>query len=363
MSNFFSLPVKHIKKETDDAVSIYFDIPHNLKDTYAYQHGQYLTIRTMIGGKEQRRAYSIFTSPLDGEMAIGVKKVSKGLVSTFLCEKLKEGHELQVMPPEGRFTTPLSIDARKDYYLFAAGSGITPLMSILTTILETEPMSTVYLLYGNTSENTVMFNQKLSELEKKYAGQLIVEHILSQPQREKAGFFSKGKITWLGKTGRIDAAIVENFLTDNPMRSKEAVYFICGPNGMMATVELTLKARGIDKKHLHVEHFNNDGVIVDPSVGGITVDGAQLTVTFMKKTHTVTVPKGEKILDTLLKNKIDAPYSCTSGACSTCMAKVTSGTVKMDVCFALDESEITAGYVLTCQARPTSDIVELTFDH
>ena len=163
--------------------------------------------------------------------------------------------------------------------------------------------------------------------------------------------------------GRIDKSVVEKFLADNPMTSKEAVYFICGPNAMMTTVESVLTAKGIDKKHIHAEHFNNEGAPIDPSVAAASVDGATVTVTFMKKTHTVNVPKGERILDVLLKNKIDAPYSCTSGACSTCMAKVSSGTIKMDACFALDEDEVAAGYVLTCQAHPTSKEVVLSFDH
>ena len=198
-NNFFSLPVKKIKRETIDAVSITFDVPDSLKDKYAFTQGQYLTIKTMLGGKEQRRAYSICASPLDGDLTIAVKKVEKGVVSTFLCDRLQEGHSLQVATPDGRFHTPLSIEQRKDYFLFGAGSGITPLMSILKTIIETEPTSKVHLLYGNRNEDQIIFNNELAELSQKYAGQLTVEHILSQPKREKGGFFSKGKITWTGK--------------------------------------------------------------------------------------------------------------------------------------------------------------------
>jgi ring-1,2-phenylacetyl-CoA epoxidase subunit PaaE len=362
-NNFFSLPVKKIQRETIDAVSITFDVPDSLKDKYAFTQGQYLTLKTMLGGKEQRRAYSICASPLDGDLTIAVKKVEKGVVSTFLCDRLQEGHSLQVATPDGRFHTPLSVEQRKDYYLFGAGSGITPLMSILKTIIETEPTSRVHLLYGNRNEDQIIFNNQLAELSRKYAGQLTVEHILSQPKREKGGFFSKGKITWTGTVGRIDKSAVEKFLADNPMTTKEGIYFICGPNAMMTSVESVLKARGVDKKHIHAEHFNNEGAATDPSVSAASVDGAKVTVTFMKKTDTVIVPKGEKILDILLKNKIDAPYSCTSGACSTCMAKVSVGTTKMDACFALDEDEVAAGYILTCQAHPTSAEVVLTFDH
>ncbi|MBL7817313.1 MAG: ferredoxin--NADP reductase [Saprospiraceae bacterium] len=365
-TNFYSLTVKKIVRETADAVSLYFDVPASLTEKFHFVQGQYLTFKFMLGGNEQRRAYSICTSPMEGELAVTVKKVPKGLVSTQLCDKTEVGHAIQVMPPSGRFFTPLSSDARKDYYLFGAGSGITPLMSILKTILEKEPMSKVNLLYSNRNEDSIIFKQELSNLQHKYEEQLIVEHILSQPKREKSGglsgLFSKGKTTWTGKVGRIAKAQVEAFLNENPMRSKTAEYFVCGPSGMIDAVEAALVAQNIDKKHIHIEHFNNVSSDADPSVAAATVDGAAVKATLNGKTHSFTVPKGQKILDVMIKQKLDPPYSCTSGACSTCMAKVSKGTVKMDACFALDDDEVASGYVLTCQAHPTSPEVELTFD-
>ena len=365
-THFYSLTVKKIVRETDDAVSLYFEVPESLKEHFKFVQGQHLTFKFMLGGQEQRRAYSICTSPFDKELAVAVKKVAKGVVSTYLCDKTQVGHAIQVMPPSGRFFTPLSIETRKDYYLFGAGSGITPLMSILKTILEAEPMSRVNLLYSNRNEDSIIFKQELSNLQHKYEEQLVVEHILSQPKKEKSGglsgLFSKGKSSWTGKTGRISAEQIDVFLKENPMRTKVAEYFVCGPAGMIDTTEKVLLASGIDKKHIHIEHFNNIGAEADPSVSASTVDGAAVKATLNGKTHSFNVPKGQKILDVMIKQKLDPPYSCTSGACSTCMAKVMKGTTKMDACFALDDDEIEAGFVLTCQAHPTSAEVELTFD-
>lgn len=365
MSNnqFYSLPISNIVRETEDTVSLYFNIPEDLKDTFQYTQGQYLTLKFSLNGNEQRRAYSIFTSPIDNELGVTVKKVHKGLVSTHINEKVKQGDTLEVMPPHGHFFTPLSAEQRKTYYLFGAGSGITPLMGILKTVLEVEPASTVFLLYNSRSEDSIIFKSKLDDLSKKYEGQLYVEHILSQPKKEKmgglSGLFSKGKITWEGLTGRITPSVVEAFLNKNSPRAKESEYFICGPAGMMTTVETVLKEKNIDKKHIHVEHFNNEG---SQSVDASNFVEAQLAVTLNGKRYNFSVPKGKTILDVMIQNKVDAPYSCTSGACSTCMAKVLKGSVKMDACFALDDDEVAAGYVLTCQSHPTAAEVEVSYD-
>lgn len=365
-TQFYSLTVKKVVRETADAVSLFFDVPNNLKENFKFVQGQHLTFKFNLGGAEQRRAYSICTSPFENELAVTVKKVPKGVVSTHICDKIQVGNTIETMPPSGRFFTPLSTTARKDYYLFGAGSGITPMMSILKSILEGEPMSRVHLLYSNRNEDSIIYKQELSNLQHKYEEQLVVEHILSQPKKEKAGglsgLFSKGKTSWTGKVGRIDKSQVATFLKENPTRAKEAEYFVCGPAGMIDATNAGLTALNIDKKHIHIEHFNNIGVAEDPSVSASTIDGAAVKATLNGKTHSFTVPKGQKILDVMMKQKLDPPYSCTSGACSTCMAKVTKGTIKMDACFALDDDEIQAGYVLTCQAHPTSAEVELTFD-
>ena len=362
---FHKLKVSKIIKETGETVAVSFDVPEDLTSTFQFTQGQYLTLKFNIGGKDERRAYSLCSSPVDYEWTVAVKGVPKGKVSNFMVSSLKVGDIVEVMPPQGRFFTSLHADQRKSYYLFTAGSGVTPIMSILKTILEVEPASTVFLLYGNRSEDSIIFKSQLETLQERYAGQLIVENILSQPKREKAGglsgLFSKSKTTWAGAVGRISQSVVEDFLKKNPKRTKDAEYFICGPGGMIDTVQHTLAASGVDKKQIHIEHFNNEPSSA-PKAAGAVVSGAKLTVHLNGKTHEVTIKQGDTILDTLIALKHDPPYSCTSGACSTCMAKVIKGSVKMDACYALDDDEVANGYILTCQARPTAPEVEVSYD-
>jgi ring-1,2-phenylacetyl-CoA epoxidase subunit PaaE len=361
---FHQLTVCDVKRETPDAVSVSFEVPENLKADFAYTQGQYLTLKFTLKGQEARRAYSMCSSPLEEHLTVTVKRVKKGLVSNHINDNLKVGQQVEVMPPDGRFYTDLDEDHKKTYYFFGAGSGITPLFSIIKTILEKEPMSTIYLLYGNRNEDSIIFKEQLDQLQSRYAGQIFVTHTLSQPKREKSkglgGLFSKGKITWEGAVGRIDRKLVKKYLEENTQKGKSAEYMICGPGAMILEVEAALENLGIDKKLIHAEHFTNDG-------GGGNVDtskleGGQVTVHLNGQKLEITVPAGKTVLDVLIDLKHDPPYSCTSGACSTCMAKVLNGSVKMDACYALDDDEVAEGFVLTCQTHPTSDNVEITFD-
>ena len=366
MSNtFHSLKIKQISPETEEAVSLTFDVPEELGDTFAYTQGQYLTLRFELNGSEERRAYSMCSSPLEEGLTVTVKRLKGGLVSNHINDHLKVGQVVEVMPPEGRFFTPLTADQRKNYYLFGAGSGITPLLSILKTILEAEPMSTVFLLYGNRSENSIIFKDTLEEMTRQYDNQLIVEHILSQPLQQKAkgwgSIFKKATTNWQGKTGRINAQVVHQFLEENPTRAKDSEYFICGPNDMINVVEQTLKEKGIDAQNVHAERFTADEV-AEEVVANMGTAGAKVTVELEGQSIQIEVPKGKTILDVLLAQKYEPPYSCTSGSCATCMAKVTKGKTEMEVCYSLDPDEIEEGYILTCQAHPISDKVVVDFD-
>lgn len=368
---FYALKIKQITPETSDTVTIDFDIPEHLREKFAYKQGQHITVRIHLNDHELRRSYSMSSSPLEqGRLAVTVKKVHNGQVSAFLHDSLKTGDTLDIAAPDGRFFTPLDPEKRRTYYMFGAGSGITPLMSILKTILEAEPMSSVFLLYGSRNEEHIIFRNELDRLSERYAGQLQVEYILSQPKKESVGgglfgIFKKTTTNWQGKTGRITQKMANEFLDENMARGPESdcFYFICGPGNMTDTVKAALLGRGIEAKQIHTEHFvNANHVPGEFAVAGGAGEGKRVIVHLGGKKIELTVPPGATILDVLVKEKYDPPYSCTAGACSTCMAKLLKGKVSMEVCYALDDDEVKAGYILTCQSHPETDVVELTYD-
>ncbi len=366
---FYPLKIKQVVRETADTSTLEFEIPAELQEIFAYQQGQYVTLRTRQNGQELRRSYSMSSSPLEKRLAVTVKKVPDGQVSSYLHDVAKVGDTLEVAAPDGRFYNTLHPEKRRTYYLFGAGSGITPLMSILKSILEGEPMSAVFLLYGSRNEESIIFRDELDRLTDRYNGQLHVEHILSQPKKEGGGgllgMFKKSTSNWQGKTGRIAPLAANVFLDDNMARGPEddCMYYVCGPGSMADDVKATLLARGIPAKLIQTEYFvNANHVPGDIADAGAANTGKRIIVHLKGQRIELAVPEGATILDVLVKEKYDPPYSCTAGACSTCMAKVISGKVKMDTCYALDDDEVKDGYILTCQSKLETSVVELTYD-
>ena len=366
--DFFELRIKSKTAETADTTTIELEIPDELRDLFTYKQGQYLTLRLHLDGHELRRSYSMSSSPLENRLAVTVKKVSGGKTSTYLHDKAQVGDTLEIAAPAGRFFNELNPDKRRTYYLFAAGSGITPLMSIIRTTLESEPMSAIFLLYGSRNEESIIFRDELDRLSERYTGQLHVEHVLSQPRKESTGgglfgVFKKSTSNWQGKIGRITGRTANEFLDENLAHGPESdcIYFICGPGDMADSIKASLLSREIPAKQVHTEHFvNATHVPGEIAEGG---SGERRVIVHLKGERIeLPVPDGATILDVLVKAKYDPPYSCTAGACSTCMAKLVNGKVKMDACYALDDEEVKAGYILTCQSHPETDVVELTYD-
>jgi ring-1,2-phenylacetyl-CoA epoxidase subunit PaaE len=362
MAKFYSLRVADVRKETADCVSIALDLSEEAKSAFNFIQGQYITFKVNVNGEELRRSYSICTSPVtDKEIRVAVKKVTGGRVSTFFNEGLKAGDTVEVMPPMGNFYSTLSQNNKRHYVLFAGGSGITPMLSILKTSLDVEPNSHVTLFYGNQNEASIIFKNQLDELEKKHEGRLKVYHILNEPEHEH----NKLDELFIGMMlPEKNKALLDKFIDikgDNE-------YFICGPTGMMKSVEETLKSYGVDPKKIHIEYFTAP-VDTSETVTAQNVEGvnnstftSQVTIISDGEEKTLTLGADDVILDAALDANIDAPYACRGGSCCTCRAKLLEGKVVMKVNYALLDWEVEDGYILTCQSIPVTPKVVVNYD-
>jgi len=350
------IKIRNVQKNTKEAITIEFEIPDRLKSEFDYEPGQYLTLEVEIDGKRERRAYSMCTSPLsDLHPAVTIKRLKGGKVSNYLNDTAKEGQILQVLPPLGNFLVHLNENHRKQYFLFGGGSGITPLMSILKAIISFEKNSTIALLYGNHEKDSIIFYNELAALQNQFPERFTLTHALSIPSSLADGN---------ALSGRIDADKVKQFLQKHNNADLEQEYYICGPEGMIRTVDETLKSIPVGFLYIHKEYFVLEEKAKDPeTVVAIENNGAtKVTIIIDQQEHQIEVNPNESILDAALDNNIDAPFSCMSAACATCRAKVLSGEVVMDDSEMLSEKELAENYILTCQAHPTTPNVVITYD-
>jgi ring-1,2-phenylacetyl-CoA epoxidase subunit PaaE len=355
LSKFHPLQVASISRETRDAVALTFAVPPALAEVFRFVQGQHVTLRVAIDGEDLRRSYSICSAVQDATLRIAVKKAPGGAFSTWINEQLRIGHTLEVMPPMGHFNVPLDARHRKHYLGFAAGSGITPLLSIIKTTLPAEPHSRFTLFYGNRSSAAVIFKEALSDLKDVYLERFNPVYVMSREPQDIAVL-----------NGRIDeqkaAALLAHWV--DPADIDTA--FVCGPDGMMQAVTKSLQAFGVAKSRIKIELFAASIPKPEPRTHAAAEPGhAECAVTAVidGAAREFTLEKGkDNIIDGALKQGIELPYSCKGGVCSTCRAKLVSGEVDMDVNFALEDYEIARGFILCCQSYPVTDTVVVDFD-
>ncbi len=352
--HFHTLKIKAVKKETADCVSVSFFIPAQLQKEFVFEQGQNITLKKNIDGEELRRSYSICSAPFENELKVAVKKVEGGKFSTFTNDILKAGDELEVLPPTGKFNTKLLTTNRKNYLAFAAGSGITPILSIIKTTLQAEPHSNFTLVFGNRSRSSIIFFEELEGLKNKYLQRFNFINILSREKTDAPinyGRINNEKLVALNKL------INYNTVDD---------YFICGPEEMIFCVKNFLELEGIDKKKIHFELFGTPGKKAAGKMQ-VTVDNnapkSKITVKLDGRSFDFDLGfNTDTILDAALKEGADLPFACKGGVCCTCKAKLLEGEVEMEVNWGLEEEEVKQGFILTCQSHPTTEKVVVDFD-
>ena len=347
---FHPLRVASVEPLTDDSVALTFAVPPELADDYRFVHGQHLTIR---GDDGERRSFSICTTPRSGLLRIGVKKLPGGAFSEGVVDTLRVGDELDVMTPAGRFTTALDPASTKTYVAIAAGSGITPVISIVSTILESEPGAQVMLVYANRTHRTVMFLDDLHDLKDRFPDRFWLVHVLSREQQDVDLF-----------SGRLDGDRLTRILDALMPADDVDEWFLCGPQQMVVDLRQVILDHGVEPHAIHTELFHADPVPRATEVVATGVEGAA-HVTFKldgRSSELELRPDDVGVLEAALRVRSDLPFACRGGVCGTCRAKLVEGTVEMDVNYALEPEEIEDGYVLTCQSHPTSARVVLDYD-
>ncbi len=358
MPVFHSLKISNIRQETDDTVSIAFDVPSDLHEEYQFNAGQYLTLKTTIGGEDTRRSYSICSGLFDDELRVAVKKIKGGLFSCFANDVLKEGDALDVMTPMGNFFTHLDAAHEKHYVGFAAGSGITPLISIIRTILIYEPKSTFTLVYGNKNRKSIIFREGLIDLKNSFISRFNMINVLSREDQEIDLF--AGRITGEKATQVMDKLI--------PGSGADEVY-LCGPEEMINDVSQTLKNKGMPKDNIHFELFTSpssaQGKEQDSEAENADLSGKMSNVTVIVDGDEFNFELdmgAESILDAAMEQGADLPFACKGGVCCTCRAKLIEGKVNMEINYSLEEEEINEGFILTCQSHPLTEKIVVDFD-
>jgi ring-1,2-phenylacetyl-CoA epoxidase subunit PaaE len=353
--HFHPLKVAEIVPETSEANSIRFEIPPELRDAFAFKAGQHLTLRATIGGEEVRRNYSLCTAPADSDWMVTVKRIGGGLFSNWVGDQLKAGDTVDVMVPHGSFTTDFDPARSRHLVAIAGGSGITPVMSLVKTLLREEPNSRFTLLYGNRDSSSVIFLEALAGLKDKHLGRLEIYHFLDQEEQDIElfnGMLNRERLEQAIAALVPDAADVDG-------------WFICGPGPMMDAAEGVLLDRNVAKDRLHIERFTADrpagAVVKEMAQLQTQAEGVTVAVTLDGRTRRIPFTAGN-ILDSARASGLPAPFACKAGVCATCRAKVTKGKVEMAVHYGLTDEEVAEGYVLTCQSVPLGDGVAVDYD-
>ncbi len=352
MSSFHALTVADVRHETREAIVVTFAVPPEEAEAFRFTQGQYLTLRAEIGGEDLRRSYSICSGVDDGSLRIAIKRVAGGRFSTWAQDALVPGATIEVMPPQGRFFVPLEPGAARHYVGFAVGSGITPILSHIRSVLTAEPLSRFTLVYGNRASSTVMFGQELADLKDRYLDRFGIVHVMSREPQEIELF-----------NGRIDGAKCREIMTRWLGPDGADVAFVCGPEDMTREVAETLEALGVPRVAIKTELFGVLRPAASARRAEVAGETVQATAVIDGRTLAFDMAKGaETLLDAALRHGIELPHSCKAGVCSTCRARLVEGEVDMDVHFGLEDYEIARGYILTCQSYAACDRLVVDFD-